>query len=151
MKNKKVDELKIGNKIINVEKVEVFGDDRGYFTPVNFESNTKRIYIIKNHCSGIIRGFHGHKFESKIFYAIKGSFKIICMDMKNKEWKDFVINERGNNVIKIPSGIYNGFVSLTDDAELLVISDKTFEESKGDDVRLPYYVLGKEVWGVEHR
>ncbi len=151
IKETPVEELRIGDSIIAVEKAPVFGDDRGFFTAINFEPEAKRAYLLQNHKAGVVRAFHGHERESKILYVIRGSFKVICISMKTGEWKKFTINERCNNMIKVPSGAYNGFVSLTDDSELLVISNRTFEESKGDDIRLPYDVLGKEIWEVEHR
>jgi dTDP-4-dehydrorhamnose 3,5-epimerase len=151
IKESPVDELKIAGSVVNVDKAPVFGDDRGFFTAINFEPEAKRAYLIQNHKSGVVRAFHGHQREGKCLYSIKGSFKVILIDMESGEWKPFTINERGNNLIKVPPGVYNGFVSLTDDSELLIISDKTFEESKGDDIRLPYDILGKHVWEVQHR
>ena len=146
-----VNELEINGYFLKRETVPTFGDDRGYFTAINFESGMKRAYLIRNHKAGIIRAFHGHKKEEKTFYCIKGAFKVICISMDSRDWKSFTITEKGNNVLKIPSGVYNGFVSLTDDSELLVLSSSTFEESIGDDFRIPYDALGKEVWRVEHR
>lgn len=148
---KLVDNLKIKGYILKTDIAPTFGDDRGYFTAINFENEMKRAYLIRNHKAGIIRAFHGHKRETKTLYCIKGAFKVICISMDSKEWKPFTITEKGSNVLKIPSMVYNGFVSLTDDSELLVLSSSTFEESKGDDFRIPYDALGKEVWGVDHR
>ncbi len=144
-------ELEIDGHLLKPEIAPTFGDDRGYFTAINFESGMKRAYLIRNHKAGIIRAFHGHKKEEKTFYCLKGAFKVICISMDERDWKSFTITEKGNNMLKIPSGVYNGFVSLTDDSELLVLSSSTFEESKGDDFRIPYDALGKEVWRVEHR
>ncbi len=148
---KLVDNLKINDYLLKTDIAPTFGDDRGYFTAINFENEMKRAYLIRNHKAGIIRAFHGHKRETKTLYCIKGAFKVICISMDSKEWKPFTITEKGSNVLKIPSMVYNGFVSLTDDSELLVLSSSTFEESKGDDFRIPYDALGKEVWGVDHR
>jgi len=146
-----VNELEINGYILRPDIAPTFGDDRGYFTAINFESGMKRAYLIKNHKAGIIRAFHGHKKEEKTLYCIKGAFKIICISMDTGDWKSFTITEKGNNVLKISSRVYNGFVSLTNDSELLVLSSSTFEESKNDDFRIPYDTLGKEVWRVEHR
>jgi len=148
---KPVNELGVNGFSLEPEIAPTFGDDRGYFTAINFEQGMKRAYLIKNHKSGTVRAFHGHRKESKSFYCLKGAFKVICISMETGEWKVFTITEKGNNVLKIPSTIYNGFVSLTDDSELLVLSSSTFEESVNDDFRLPYDILGKEVWEVEHR
>lgn len=149
--DKPVEKLIIGDKELSPDVCPVFGDDRGFFTAINFGQGTKRGYVIRNHRAGVIRAFHGHRKESKEFYVIRGSFKVICISMDVGEWKEFTLNERCTNSLKIPAGTYNGFVSLTNDAELLVISNSTFEESKGDDYRLPYDLLGKSVWEVKHR
>jgi len=151
IREKPSEKLIINNQEIELSKCQVFGDDRGFFTAINFEPDAKRAYLIKNHKAGIVRAFHGHRYEGKILYAIKGSFKVVCISMETGDWKSFTINEKCNNKLSIPVGVYNGFVSLTDDAELLIISNRTFEESKGDDIRLPYDVLGKKIWEVEHR
>ncbi len=144
-------ELEIEGYILKTDIAPTFGDDRGYFTAINFESEMKRAYLIRNHKAGTIRAFHGHKKEEKTLYCLKGAFKVICISMDSKEWKPFTITEKGSNMLKIPSRVYNGFVSLTDDSELLVLSSSTFEESKGDDFRIPYDALGKEAWDVDHR
>ncbi len=148
---KPVDRLICGGEEISVEKAPVFGDDRGYFTAIHFAPDSKRAYLIKNHRAGVIRAFHGHKTESKILFAIRGGFKIVCINMETGDWKKFAITEKGNSVIKIPAKMYHGMVSLSDDSELLIVSNKTFEESKNDDFRLAYDVLGADIWDIEYR
>lgn len=151
IKKTPVSELAINGQKIDTDTAPTFGDDRGYFTAINFDEGSKRAYLIKNHSKGVIRAFHGHKKESKILYALKGAYKVIIISMETKDWKAFTITEKGQNMIKIPSLAYNGFVSLTDDSEILIISNSTFEESKNDDFRIPYDILGKKVWETEHR
>lgn len=146
-----INKLEIKGYVLETDNAPTFGDDRGYFTAINFEEGAKRAYLIKNHQKGVIRAFHGHKKERKTFYCLKGAFKVICISMETGDWKSFTVTEKGNNILKIPPTVYNGFVSLTDDSELLIVSSSTFEESKGDDFRLPYDTLGKDVWSVEHR
>jgi dTDP-4-dehydrorhamnose 3,5-epimerase-like enzyme len=146
-----VNEFEINGYTLKLDVAPTFGDDRGYFTAINFESEMKRAYLIKNHKAGVVRAFHGHKKEAKTLYCIKGAFKVVCISMENGNWKSFTITEKGNNVLKIPPLVYNGFVSLTDDSELLILSSSTFEESKNDDFRLPYDTLGKSIWEVEYR
>jgi dTDP-4-dehydrorhamnose 3,5-epimerase-like enzyme len=147
----KVNELEVNGYVLKLDVAPTFGDDRGYFTAINFGEGMKRAYLIKNHKTGVVRAFHGHKKEAKTLYCIKGAFKVICISMETGNWKSFTITEKGSNVLKIPPLVYNGFVSLTDDSELLVLSSSTFEESKDDDFRLSYDTLGKDIWEVEHR
>ncbi len=144
-------ELIINGQLIEASKLQIFGDDRGYFSSIAFEQDSKRAYLIRNHSKGTVRAFHGHKKENKTFYVLQGAFKIIIIDLTTGNWKSFTLTEKGNNMLKIPCMAYNGFVSLTDNSEMLVVSNSTMEESKDDDIRIPYDVLGKEVWEVEHR
>lgn len=144
-------ELIIAGQTIKPETAPTFGDDRGYFTAINFGPGSKRAYLIQNHQKWVVRAFHGHHHESKQLYVLSGAFKVIVIDMQSKNWKSFTLTEKGNNLLKIPAGCFNGFVSITDDAQLLIFSDRTFEESKADDIRLPYDLLGTKVWEVEHR
>ena len=46
---KPIDELEVNGYILKPEIAPTFGDDRGYFTAINFESGMKRAYLIKNH------------------------------------------------------------------------------------------------------
>ena len=151
LKEKPINELVINGTTLKPETTPLFGDDRGYFTAINFDEGSKRAYLIKNHRAGVIRAFHGHKKEKKTLYVIKGAFKVILINMLTGDWKSFNITEKANNVLKIPQQMYNGFVSLTEDSELLVISSSSLEESKNDDFRIPYDVLGKHIWEIEHR
>lgn len=146
-----VKELVINNQLIEASKLQIFGDDRGYFCSISFEQDSKRAYFIQNHSKGTVRAFHGHKKENKTFYVLRGAFKLIIIDMASGNWKSFTLTEKGNNMLKIPSMVYNGFVSLTTDSEMLVVSNSTMDESRNDDIRIPYDFLGKEVWKVEHR
>lgn len=139
------------------KEIQRFGDDRGDFTNIEFNEfkkfncTFKRSYIIKNIQKNVVRAFHGHKNESKLFYVIKGGFKFIVMDMEKLEWKEYSLLESVPKLLFVPKGYYNGFVSLTDDSELIVFSSSTIEESKKDDIRLPYDFLGKEVWQINYR
>ncbi len=146
-----VEKLYVDEGLVDAETAPTFGDDRGYFTAIPFGMDSKRAYLLKNHRAGIVRAFHGHKKESKTLYVLKGACKVAVIDMQTGEWKMFVLTEKGANKLRVPPATFNGFVSLTDDTELLIISDRTYEESKADDIRLPYDILGREIWEVEHR
>ena len=148
--SKEVDQLFIAGAEIRPERNEVFGDDRGYFLPVDIPAGSKRAYLIENHDVGTVRAFHGHRHESKTLLVLRGAFKAIVMSMDTMEWKRFALTERGSNKLAIPPGAYNGFCSLSRGAQILITSDRSYEESIADDHRLPFDFLG-DVWHVEHR
>lgn len=139
------------------KEAQKFGDDRGDFTNISFkiekENNIafKRSYIISNNQQGVVRAFHGHKREGKLFYVPKGAFKFIIMDMETREWKEYNLLASIPKILYVPPGYYNGFVSLTSDAILITYSTSEMEDSLNDDYRLPYDVLGSEVWNINYR
>jgi dTDP-4-dehydrorhamnose 3,5-epimerase-like enzyme len=149
-------------------------DDRGSFLNidlnVDFNSNKsileknspskipffKRSYLISNHKAGVVRAFHGHKNEAKMFYVARGTFKFIIMEMTesnttNQNWKEFILSSDKPLLLFVPPKYYNGFVSLTADNLLICFSSSSIDESIKDDYRLPYNDLGEDVWSIKNR
>ena len=139
------------------KEIQRFGDDRGDFTNIslildeNKDLTFKRSYIIQNNQPGVVRAFHGHENEGKLFYVPNGAFKFIIMHMKTKEWKEYSLLASVPKILYVPPGYYNGFVSLTPNAILITYSTSSMEESMKDDYRLPYDILGEAVWKIKNR
>lgn len=133
-------------------------DDRGsliFSNDFHFE-NVKRFYIVSNHTSGFVRAWHGHKKEGKYVLCSKGAavlsaVKIDNWDMPSKSIKPhrWVISAQRPIIVFIPPGYANGFMSLTNDTQLIFFSTSTLEESKGDDIR--FEARYWDVWKVEER
>ena len=140
--------------------LKVFSDDRGVFVPFlsnipgdkkTPKVNIKRTYYIYNYGKGIIRGFHFHKKELKYFSIVNGSAKFVAINPENdKERYSFVSSSRTPNLIVIPPGYANGWVSLEENTILICTSTSTFEESIKDDKRYDPYTWG-DVWTVQGR
>ncbi|MEK7642694.1 MAG: dTDP-4-dehydrorhamnose 3,5-epimerase family protein [Patescibacteria group bacterium] len=149
-------------KILNKPRAieyPVFADDRGVFAPVVNGLNkiepkagqAKRIYYCVNDTKGIVRGFHYHKKEWKFFVIVQGSAKFVALNPENPEEKyQFISSARKNNLISVPPGFANGWVSLSDNTILLCVSTSTTEESIKDDKRYDPYEWG-DVWAVKAR
>lgn len=127
--------------------------------------DVKRVYFINNSQKGVVRGFHFHNHETKYFVVLRGMAKFVAVratgteqigDEPEKHTFDennvdaFVLTERKPQMLIIPPGYANGWVSLTDDCLLLSLSSSTFDQSKGDDFRYPPDLFG-DVWSVEPR
>ena len=120
-------------------------DKRGEIDFVNdftFDK-VKRFYVVSTHKSGMIRAWHGHRYEAKYVYCISGTALVGAAFLDN--WKNpskestvhqFVLSVKKPAVLYIPPGYANGFQSLTDDARLMVFSTKTVAESTKDDKRI---------------
>lgn len=133
-------------------------DDRGsvsFVNDFNFE-NVKRSYMIRNHQQGFIRAWHGHKHEGKYFTVVKGSALIcgVCVDDWERPSKElkihrFVMSETSPAVLYLPAGYANGAMSLTQDAQILVYSTSTLQESLNDDIRFESRYWNP--WTIEER
>lgn len=133
-------------------------DDRGQVTFVNgfnFEG-VKRFYMVSNHRQGFVRAWHAHKKEAKYVLVVKGaaiigSVKIDNWQSPSKELEvnRFVLSEKNPKVLYIPAGYANGFMSLTEDAQLMFFSTSTLEESLDDDIR--FDARHWDIWSAEER
>ena len=110
-------------------------DSRGsLFYNNDFDATAvKRIYVIENQTTDIVRGWRGHKIEQRWFSAIKGSFKIelIAIDdwgHPSKELKrdTFLVYAATMDVLHIPAGVISSIQSLEEGARLLVMADYSF-------------------------
>ena len=116
-------------------------DDRGTLKHNNsFDaSEIKRVYIIENKSTNIIRAWQGHRIEQRWFSSIQGSFKIqlIAIDNWDNPSKElnmfsFILNAEKMDVLHIPYGYVNSIQSLTDAAKLLVMADYRLGETKDE-------------------
>lgn len=133
-------------------------DDRGSVSFVNeFDfAGVKRFYMIRNHKQGFIRAWHGHKREAKYFTVVKGSALICGIQIDNwanpsKDLKvhRFVLSENNPTVLYLPAGFANGAMSLTEDAQTMVFSTSTLQESMQDDIRFESHYW--DPWRIEER
>jgi dTDP-4-dehydrorhamnose 3,5-epimerase len=122
-------------------------DDRGNLGFINgFDiSSFKRFYIVENHSKDFIRAWHGHLKEAKAIIVTKGVAIVCAVKMddpitpsKNNEVIRKVISATSTSAFYIPAGYANGFMTLSDDAQILVFSSTTLEESQGDDYRFEF-------------
>lgn len=131
---------------------EVFVDNRGSLKCINdFDmSNVKRFYQIKNHRKGFIRAWHGHREEAKYVYVASGSALIGTVDLENEKLvSKIVLSAEKPQVLYIPKNHANGFMNLEDDTRIIFFSNKSFEDTKDDDIRFPYDRW--DIWSIEYR
>jgi dTDP-4-dehydrorhamnose 3,5-epimerase-like enzyme len=145
-------------------------DDRGSVSFINDFDPTKygvrRFYVVQNHRAGFIRAWHGHKHESKFVTVIRGVAIIKAISIENGDETIAIMNRLGRpsmqmdsfvmsgdnpQVLCIPAGYYNGFINLTPDTIIQFFSNRSVEESKDDDIRLPWDKFGSKVWAEDYR
>lgn len=119
----------------------IYSDERGIIRFVNeFDvSPVRRFYTVENKDITIIRAWQAHRHETKYFHALSGSFVIAWVkpdDFINPSpllVADFRIITAGKpEVLVVPGGYANGIKALENSSVLLVMSDKTLEESSQD-------------------
>ena len=133
-------------------------DDRGetaFVNKFNFEG-VKRFYMVSNHKAGFVRAWHAHKHEAKYVTAVSGEAIVgaVRIDDWEKPSRDlsverYVISSKKPQVLYIPPGYANGFMSLTSDLKLIFFSTSTLQESTGDDIR--YDARYWDIWEVIER
>ena len=103
-------------------------------------SVVKRFYTIANSAAEPVRGWIGHKRETKWFFPLKG-VTTICVEPMNSAAKNaenakdvFVLEEEKPSVLKVPPG--NWFCIKQDGtAEVMVFADCKVGEFENDDFR----------------
>ena len=139
---------------------KVSSDDRGVFVPWLKDAHQlefapglaiKRIYYVANYGAGVVRGFHFHRKEWKVFMICAGAAKFVALDPEHPEDRHtFISSARKPNVVVIPPGYANGWVSLEPHTILICGSTSSFEESLGDDERMDPFTFG-DLWTVKGR
>ncbi len=122
-------------------------DDRGSLKFTNdFDmAKVRRYYIVENYNINFIRAWHAHKIENKYVSCINGSAKVCAVKIDNFDNPDksnkihtFFLDDQCSDMISIPCGYANGFMSLEYNTKLVFFSDKSLNESLSDDFRYPY-------------
>ena len=118
----------------------VHTDDRGAVRFCNdFDmTSVKRFYTISNSKEQPIRGWIGHRKETKWFFPIKGTSLITVVSMSESVGanvsKCFTLSASEPVVLKIPGS--NWFcIEQRDGAEVMVFSDCKIGEYENDDFR----------------
>ena len=135
--------------------VPTFTDDRGVLFALSNELpkelSIARVYAVSNFGRGVIRGFHKHQREVKMFYIAQGAAKFVAVLAEDdKQRQVFVLSDRHPTVLVIPPGWYNGWMSLEDPTLLIAMSNSVFQQSAADDERVEPYAFG-DVWSVAGR
>lgn len=112
-------------------------------------TEVKRFYTIANSMEEPIRGWIGHKKETKWFFPLRGATEIAVEPMDGEtlitKWAEvaketivrFTLNAKEPKVLKIPPS--NWFCIKQDgNAEVMVFSNCKVGEFKDDDFRRPY-------------
>lgn len=104
----------------------------------------ERVYFVAPRLEAGFRGWHGHKTESKVFLCLRGKVRISSVEMV--DWqaptaigspKTWELDGEYGELLLIPEGHSNGIEPLEENCVVLVMSNRSLEESLEDDFRYP--------------
>ena len=107
-------------------------------------SKVKRFYKTTHFDTETIRAWQVHQKETKWFHCIKGSFEIRIADLETKEIRKYILTENKPTVLHIPKGNANGFRAMEENSTLMIFSDLSLEDAKGDNKRMEIGSFGEE-------
>lgn len=125
---------------------EVFTDHRGRITSLNAFRfpGVERVYFIHHSNADVVRGWHGHQFERKWFYCVKGSFRMGFVRPDNWEHPSadlepefFELDEHNSQILCVPPGYANCLKAHQPGSVLMVLSGATYPECLADSWRYP--------------
>lgn len=129
---------------IQVIQGEIFRDQRGQISSLNdFRfKGVERCYFIHHPDVSVVRGWHGHQFEKKWFYCVKGGFTMAFVEID--DWENpssklipeiFSLSEQKSEMICVPEGYANCIKATAPGSILLVFSGKILTEALLDSWR----------------
>lgn len=129
---------------IKIVEGEIFTDHRGQLRSLNAFRfpGVERFYVIHHPDTRIVRGWHGHRFEKKWFYCVRGGFTLALV--RPDDWEHpspdlkaevFRLSDRESRIVCVPEGYANCLKASEPDSLLLVFSGKILEEALTDSWR----------------
>lgn len=145
---------------------EVFGDNRGWF----MESYSKRklaeiginVEFVQDNRSfsaekGTLRGLHcqvNPTAQSKLLTCIRGEIMDVAVDIRKgsptfMKWTSVILSDENKKMFFIPKGCLHGFVTLTDDVEVMYKVDEFYCPADDRSVKFNDPAFGID-WGIEN-
>ncbi len=144
---------------------QVFGDNRGWFyESYNFEKlkalGIDTVFLQDNRSfsaeKGTLRGIHFQKApyaQTKLICCTKGKILDVAVDLRKGspnylKWISIVLSEENKAMLYIPKGFGHGFVTLTDNVEVLYKVDGYYNKESDRSIRFDDREIGVH-WGVD--
>ncbi len=142
---------------------QVFGDERGWFMESYSKFKLQDIdcsFVQDNHSysqkKGILRGIHfqnGELAQAKLVRCISGTIIDVAVDLRKgsptyKKWISVELSAQNKKQLFIPRGFGHGFLTLSDDVEILYKADNYYSGPHDRSIIWSDSELGIE-WGIE--
>jgi len=153
-----------GAHLIQLEK---FSDERGFFAryfckeefkKTGLESEFVQVNNSLSRKKGTLRGLHFQRppqAEVKLVRCIKGAIWDVIVDIRKGsktygKWVGAELNEENRDMMYVPKGFAHGFISLTEDSEILYMVSATYNPELEGTLRWDDPVHGIE-WPIQPR
>ena len=135
--------------LIDLEK---HGDDRGFFArywckkefdKLGLDSNIVQINNSRSSSKGTLRGLHFQyppNSETKIIRCISGTIWDVIVDIRKNsstygQWYGTELNEENRTMLYVPKGFAHGFISLTDNTEIIYLVTEFYDARYEDCIK----------------
>ena len=143
----------------------VFGDNRGWFYESYSYEKLKALGIdvkfVQDNRSyskekGTLRGIHFQKTpmaQSKLICCTRGKILDVAVDLRRGsptylKWISVELSEENKHMLFIPKGFGHGFVTLTEDVEVLYKVDEYYSKEHDRSIRFDDKEIGVE-WNID--
>lgn len=145
--------------------VEPFEDERGFFGRMwcrseleqhGLNPRVEQANVGYSKKRGTLRGLHyqaaPHK-EAKYIKCTRGSVYDVAVDLRSNSpsfcrWFGTELSDRNRTMLYVPEGCAHGYISLTDEAEILYLTSAAYAHDAAGGVRWDDPVFGIE-WPIE--
>lgn len=153
-------------KELKIVEPEVFGDHRGWFYESYSYKKLKELGIdtvfVQDNRSfsakkGTLRGLHFQKApfgQAKLICCTRGEILDVAVDIRKNsptylKWVSVKLSEENKRMFYIPKGFAHGFLTLTDNVEVLYKADEYYNSENDRSVRFDDREIGVD-WGIEN-
>lgn len=153
-------------KEVRIIEPQVFGDNRGWFYESYSYEKLKNLGIdvkfVQDNRSfskekGTLRGIHFQKnpmAQTKLITCTRGKILDVAVDLRKGspdylKWISVELSEENKLMLFIPKGFGHGFVTLTDDVEVLYKVDEYYSREHDRSIRYDDKEIGVD-WGVSN-
>ena len=122
-----------------ISEIDFRGDFTRIFCEDVFKANSivfkiKQTSLVSNKNIYTLRGLHYQEKpheEQKVLFCLKGKIWDVLVDLRQNlgsygKWHAFELDERNNQGLYIPKGFAHGYITLTDDVQLLYFMDEFY-------------------------
>lgn len=119
-----------------------------------------QVYLVHSRTRGTVRAFHRHQVLWDYFVPGAGAAKFVVWSGKIghealyaevDERLDVILTVEAPKLLIVPPGWYHGWMALTDGTTIVSVGSELYDREKPDEERIPFDILGPEIWQVQNR